>query len=101
MASNRNTTSAKPVRNWLTSPTPPLRPCGKPSRIYNGDHLLEAVSDTHRSRTSQPMPSHPSFTLRAYHAQDLQALVELFSASVHRLPPPGFYHAPTPRPAPP
>ncbi|SFP54726.1 GNAT family N-acetyltransferase [Pseudomonas borbori] len=31
------------------------------------------------------MPSHPSFTLRAYHAQDLQALVELFSASVHRL----------------
>lgn len=31
------------------------------------------------------MPSHPAFTLRGYHAQDLQALVELFSASVHQL----------------
>lgn len=31
------------------------------------------------------MPSHPAFTLRDYHAQDLQALVELFSASVHQL----------------
>lgn len=31
------------------------------------------------------MPSHPAFTLRAYHAQDLQALVELLGASVHQL----------------
>lgn len=31
------------------------------------------------------MPNHPAFTLRAYHAQDLQALVELFSAAVHQL----------------
>ncbi len=31
------------------------------------------------------MPSHPSFTLREYHARDLQALVALFSAAVHRL----------------
>ncbi|MDX1725447.1 MAG: hypothetical protein R3355_20350 [Pseudomonas sp.] len=31
------------------------------------------------------MPSHSAFTLRDYHAQDLQALVELFSASVHQL----------------
>jgi putative acetyltransferase len=66
-------------------PKSPLRPCGKSSRIYNGDNLLEAVSSPLISRTSQPMPSHPSFTLRDYHAQDLQALVELFSASVHQL----------------
>jgi putative acetyltransferase len=31
------------------------------------------------------MPNNPTFTLRDYHAQDLQALVELLSASVHQL----------------
>ena len=31
------------------------------------------------------MPNHPTFTLHDYHARDLQALVERFSASVHQL----------------
>lgn len=31
------------------------------------------------------MPSHPSFTLRDYRVADLEALVELFGAAVHRL----------------
>lgn len=31
------------------------------------------------------MPNNPTFALRDYRAQDLQALVELFSASVHQL----------------
>ncbi|MDA7086844.1 GNAT family N-acetyltransferase [Pseudomonas sp. SA3-5] len=31
------------------------------------------------------MPRHPAITLRDYHARDLQALVELLGAAVHRL----------------